>query len=244
MKYIYYIIAVLIVFSGLAAYGVFGTRVEVSKPLVSINDSIVSESEFEKMLPGKPASMSREQFIESVIDKQLLIQEAIKMDIHKEENFRRRVEIFYEQSLINILLDRKLDSLVVDVSNADIAKYQFYTRKTIILTKLVYPSTKDAQAQQNATIETIQSDFVNLSDELIFIVLGLNVGDLSRPVPTDSGVVRYHLDSIQETQASGGPEKEFDIKQVSLFIQDKKKEQLLVKWTDKIRQSAEIWRKK
>jgi hypothetical protein len=28
-----------------------------------------------------------------------------------------------------------------------------------------------------------------------------------------------------------------------LFIQDKKKEQLLDEWTDSIRESAEIWRK-
>ena len=125
-----YIIAVLIIFSGLAVYGLFDARVEVSKPLFSVNDRIVSEGDFEKMMPGKPASMGREQFIESVIDKQLLVQEAISMDMDKQDSFRRSVTNFYEQSLIKSLLDRKLNSLVVDVSNAEIEKYEFYMRKT------------------------------------------------------------------------------------------------------------------
>jgi len=244
MKYIYYIIAVLIIFSGLAVYGLFDTRVEVSKPLFSVNDRIISEGEFEKMLPKKPSSMGREQFIESVIDKQLLIQEAINMDIDKEDSFRRSVKNFYEQSLIKILMDSKFNSLVVDVSNAEIEKYEFYIRKTLFLTKWSYPSTKDADVQLNGTPEKIQSDFIDLPDDVKFIVLGLNVGDLSRPKPTVSGVVRYQLDRIQERVASEAEDiKEFDIKTVSLFIRDKKKEQLLIEWTDKIRNSADIWRK-
>src|SRR3989339_695076 len=127
MKYIYYILVIMIVFSGLAAYGLFDTRVEISKPFLSINDRIISEAEFESALKRKPSYMSREQFAESLIDKQLLIQEAVRMKINKEENFRSAVEIFYEQSLIKILLDRKLDSLVVDVTDAEMEKYEeFY----------------------------------------------------------------------------------------------------------------------
>ena len=37
---------------------------------------------------------------------------------------------------------------------------------------------------------------------------------------------------------------EMDLKKVSLFIQDKKKQQVLEEWTDKIRKQADIWRKK
>lgn len=244
MKYIYYIIAIMIVFSALAAYGLFDTRLEISKPIFSINDRIVSESEFEKMLPRKPSYMSREQFVESVIDKQLLVQEAIKMDIDKEESFRRSVENFYEQSLIKILLDRKLDSLVVDVTNDEIAKYEQFMQNNIFLTKMIYPSLKNAKNKINETIEKIEADFIDLSDDLKFIVLNLNTGEFSKPRTTDFGVVIYRLDDIQKKETSGeGHIKEMNIKRVSVFIQDKKKEQLLDEWTDKIRGSAEIWRK-
>ncbi|MCP3872194.1 MAG: hypothetical protein GY699_03435 [Desulfobacteraceae bacterium] len=242
MKYIYYIIAMMIIFSALTAYGLFDNRIEVSKPFISINDRIITENEFKKMLDRKPSYMGREQFVESVIAKQLLIQEAIKMKINKEEIFRRSVENFYEQSLIKILLDRKLDSLVVDVTNDEIEKYETLIQNKLVLTKMIYPSIKDAQNKTNETIEKIESDFIDLSDDLKFIVMNLKIGDFSKPRTTDFGVLVYRVDDIQKT---GNPDEEkgFDIKRVSLFIEDKKKEQLLNEWTDSIRETSEIWRK-
>lgn len=242
MKYIYYIIVIMIIFSGLAVYGLKDTRVVISKPFLSINDRIISEDEFKNMLARKPSYMSREQFIESVIEKQLLIQEAIKMDINKEESFRLSVENFYEQSLIKILLDRELDSLKVDVTNEEIAKYKAYVQNKLFLTKMSYPSMKDEQDKTNEIIEKFETDFIDLSDDLKFMVLNLNIGQSSKPKVTDFGVFVYRLDDIQKDKT---PEKiqEFDMNQVSLYIQDKKKEQLLAEWSEKIRETAEIWRK-
>jgi len=243
MKYIYYIIAIMIVFSGLAAFGLFNTSVEISKPFLSINDRIISRDEFDKMLHAKTShAMSREQFIESVIDKQLLIQEAIKMDINKEESFRQSVENFYEQSLIKILLDRKWDSLVVDVTNDEIAKYETLIQTRLFFTRMIYPSLKDAEKRTNETIEKFEADFINLSDDLKFMVLNLNIGESSKLKKTNLGIFVYMLDDIQKKEDYSDKKEEFDIKRVSLFIQDKKKEQLLEQWTDAIRQTAEIWR--
>jgi len=246
MKYIYYIVVIMIIFSGLAVYGLLDTRVEISEPLLSINDRIISEKEFEKMSLRKPSYMSREQFVESVIEKQILIQEALKMDINKEESFRSSVENFYEQSLIKILLDRKLSSLVVDVTNDEIAKYETFIQNKVFLTKKTYPSLKDAHEKTNETVQKLEIDFINLSDDLKFIVLTLEKGESSKPKAMDmEGIVAYTLDDMQKKEKSETNVIEaFDIKKVSLFIQDKKKERLLDEWTDKIRESAEIWRKK
>jgi len=186
--------------------------------------------------------MSREQFIDSVIEKQLLIQEAIKMNISKEENFRRSVQNFYEQSLIKVLLDRKMDSMVVNVTDEEIAKYETYIQNKIALTKMFYPSLKDAKEKTNETIEKVEADFINLSDDLKFIVLNLKIGESSKPVPTDFGIFIYKLDDIQQKEK---PEKieEFDMKRVSAYIQDRKTELLLDEWTDSIWGKAKIWRK-
>jgi len=242
MKYIYYIIVIMIIFSGLAVYGLKDTHVVISKPFLSINDRIISEDEFKNMLVRKPSYMNQEQFIESVIEKQLLIQEAIKVDINKEESFRLSVENFYEQSLIKILLDRELDSLKVDVTNDEITKYKAFVQNKLFLTKMSYPSMKDEQNKTNEIIEKFETDFIDLSDDLKFMVLNLNIGESSKSKVTDFGVFVYRLDDIQKDKA---PDKiqEFDMKQVFLYIQDKKKEQLLAEWSDKIRETAEIWRK-
>ncbi|WP_300456549.1 hypothetical protein [Desulfobacula sp.] len=243
MKYIYYIIVIMMVCSGLAVYGLVDTRVEMSSPVLSINDRIISEDEFETMLKRKPSYMSRAQFIESVIDRQLLIQEAIRMKINTEESFRQSVENFYEQSLIKILLDRKLSSLVVAVTPDELAAYERLCQQTLSLTKQVYPSMKDAQAKTNETVEKINADFIDLSDDLKFIVLPLSPGESSNPRADAYGVSVYRLDDIQKKQP-GDSVQAVDMKRVSLFIQDKKKEQRLDEWTRAIKASADIWRKK
>ncbi len=243
MKYIYYIIGFMIIFSGLAVYGLFNTRVEISKHALSINDRIISKVELEKMMAGQPHQMNREMFIESVIDKQLLIQEAVKNNINNEESFRRSVENFYEQSLISVLLDRKFKSLIVDVTDDEIAKYEQFIKNRLFLTKMIYPGLQDAQDRTNETIQKIELNFIDLSDDLKFIVLNLEKGQLSKPETTYFGVFIYRLDDIQKIKKPGiGDFEEFDIKRVSLYIQDKKKEALMEEWTDKIRENAEIWR--
>ena len=194
------------------------------------------------MIERKPSYMNREQFIESVIDKQLLIQEAVKLKINKEENFRLSVESFYEQSLIKILLDRELESLNVEVPSEEIAKYKTFSQNKFFLTKNIYPSMKDAANKTNATTEKIEAAFLDLSGYLKFMVLNLNIGDSSKPMISDFRVFVYRLDDIKKIEGSNNI-IESDSKQVSLFLQDKKKEHLLDEWSEEIRKKAKIWRK-
>jgi hypothetical protein len=207
---------------------------------------VISESEFERLLERKPGYMTREQYIESIIDKQLLIQEAVRMEINREESFRSSVENFYEQSLVKILLDRRLDAMAVDVSNEELSKYEEFLGNTLRLTKWNYPSLADAKGKSNETVQTIESDFVDLSDDLKYVALTLEKGALTRPKKMGmEGVVVYRVDEIRKKEAAGPAEPvEFDIKKASLFIQDQKKEQLLSEWTEALRETAEIWRKK
>jgi hypothetical protein len=74
----------------------------------------------------------------------------------------------------------------------------------------------------------------------------LTRGESSSPqIRRDQGAIIYRLDEIKSREKIPGTrEKVFDVKRVSLFIQDKKKEQLLEKWIKSIRESAQIWREK
>ena len=243
MKYIYYIIAIVLVLSGLAAYGIFDTRIEISKPVISVNDRIISQGEFEKMLTQKPSYMNRDQFAESVIQRQLLIQEAVKMKINREESFREIVEKFYEQSLIKILLDRKLDSLVVDVTDDEMEKYEVFTGNKLVIKKTIYDRLEDAKKMVNGKSETLTENFIDLSDDLKFIVLNIDVGQSSTPRATHFGYFVYRLEKILKADIKQS-EDAFDMKKVSLFLQDKKKEKMMEIWNESIRETADIWRQK
>ncbi len=246
MKYIYYIVGIMVAFSALAAYGLFGGHVEISRPFLSVNDRTISEAEFESMLRRKPDHMNMEQFVDSVIEKQLLIQEAIRLEINKEETFRNSVENFYEQSLIKILLDRKLEALEVAATQDEIRKYQELSRARIFLTRFIYPTIQDAREKTNETIQAMASDFVDLSDDVKFIVLNLDPGKVSKPVKKGmEGILVYRLDDIREMD-EGAVEtiEDYDLKAIEMFIRDQKKEALLDEWMDSIRESAVIWREK
>ncbi len=249
MKYIYYIIAIVIFVSGLAIYGMSTGHIKISEPYLAINDRVISKAEFDRMLKKKPPHLSRELFIKAIIDRQLLIQEALKMKINKEESFRRSVENFYEQSLINVLLNRKLNSISVDATKDEISRYKYLSDKKLIITKTIYPDMKDAKNGTKGVIKKIDSDFRDMSDNLKFILLHLKKGKLSKPRWTPSGIVVYRLNDIQ--QSSMGTSNlnkqpalnQLDIKRISRFIKNEKKSQFLREWTDRIRGTAKIWRK-
>ena len=242
MKYLYYIAGILGIFSILAVYGLQGTRVEISSPAIVVNDRIITESEYQALLPSKPYYMTEDQFIDSIIAKQLLIQEAVKQKINTEESFRKSVENYYEQSLIKLLLDRQLNTLSTVVTKEEIKTYQALTKSKIFVSKLRYPTLAGALAEKNPIRQKIESDFTDISDDLKFIVFTLEQGQSSDPFVTNAGVIVYRLEAIEPLDT--GQLSEIDREKISLFIQNKKKEILMDEWSRKLNENAEIWRKK
>ena len=244
MRYLYYIIAIVLVFSALAAYGLFDTRVEISQPALSVNDRIFSKAELDAELENEAADMTRDEAINALIERQLLIQEAIKTKINAEESFRRSVQNFYEQSLVKILLDRKMKEIVVDVTTEEVARFETLSTKTVRISKLSYPGMADYTSKRKENVEIIKAPFLNLSDHLKFLMIRLEKGQSSKPRPSGGGkVVVYRLESVEPGGIEPAvAEKLFDVKKVSLFIQEKKKEERLKEWLDSLRETAEIWR--
>jgi hypothetical protein len=242
MKYLYYIAGILVVFSMLAVYGLQDTRVEISKPVIVVNDRIITESEYKELLPSKPYYMTEDQFSDSIITKQLLIQEAVKQGINKDESFRTSVENYYEQSLIKLLLDRRLNTLAVEVTKEEIERYHSFSQSKVYVSKLRYQTLAEALARKNPILQKIESAFMDISNDLKFIVFTLEKGQSSEPIVTNAGVIVYRLENIKPLET--GQISEVDRIKTSLFIQDKKKEVLMEEWSKKLKENAEIWRQK
>ncbi len=249
MKYIYYIAAFVIIFSALVGYGLLSSNISVSKPAITINDRIISEDELQGLLDRKPVHMSRDQHIESLILNELLIQEAIRQEINQEESFRQSVENYYEQSLVKILLDRQFDSFDVAVSKEEIEKYRQLMQSRVTLVKTVYPD-KESESGDVQTAETrITHDFVDLSDEMKYIVFKLDEGESTGPMDAFSGkefdtggTISYTLEKVEPADSASAV-SEADTERITRFLTDKKKEEHLDSWTQKLRDNADIWRK-
>lgn len=242
MKYLYYIAGILIVFSGLVAYGLLDTKVKISEPAIVVNDRIITQIEYKELLKFQPYYMTEDQYIDSIITKQLLIQEAVKQDINKEESFRKSVENYYEQSLIKIMLDRKLNSLKVDVTEDDLRRYHSFSQSKVYISKLRYQTLAEAAAGKNPAVQKIDAGFPDISDELKFIVFNLEKGQSSAPIVSNTGVVVYRLEDIKPMASK--KIGEVDLERTTRFIQDKKKEALMDEWSKMLKENAEIWRKK
>ncbi len=89
------------------------------KPVAKINDVVISQQDFVNRLTslsryrdvGALSPEDRLRLLEQEVDKELLIQEAIRMGLTREEAFRDAIERYWEQTLITTLIKRKTDSL-------------------------------------------------------------------------------------------------------------------------------------
>ena len=244
MRYVYYIIGILIVITVAASWGrLTDTKVEFSKPAIVVNDRIITDNEFKNLIKSKPSYQAEEEFIDSVIIKELLIQEAIKRGINKDEIFRQSVEDFYEQSLIKILMDNQYEQYNPMVADKEIEKFKTLAGQKIFLSKIIYASKDDVGKNKSKKVKSIESDFLDLSSSLRFTVFTLKPGESSEALKTIEGFVVYEFikyEKINNKDTIKLPASD----RIASFLKNGKKAALLEKWVNGIKENAEIWRRK
>jgi hypothetical protein len=237
MKYIYYILGIFIVLTIGVALQLSPLKVEISEPALVINDRIISEKELDERIKSGSYHSHGGGFLESVITRELLIQEAARQGINKEEAFRKSVENFYEQSLVKILIDRRFQSLTPMVTDEMVEKYTGLSGKTIQFTKFVYRKKDDIQKGSPQSSMEIKNNFENMSDSLKYLLLLLKPGELSSPEQTQTGYVVYRLDNaIISTDA----EPETDMAQIKEFLSNQSKRIQFDSWLEQLKTGADI----
>lgn len=244
MRYLYYIIVIFILATaGFALLRQDKASVDVSRPAITINDRIITESELKKRMDSKPHDMTDDQYIDSLIMQELLIQEALEQNIHREESFRRSVENYYEQSLVKVLLDRKSRQAEPAVTEKEVKRYIELSGMEIDYTKRVYQTKEDAQTGRDSAATSASVPFEFLSDSLQCIMAGLEPGQTSAPRQTDDGFVTY---TLEKTRPLKSRETASDMNEgrIKDLIADWKKEKMYEQWTDELKEKADIWRRR
>ena len=85
------------------------------KPVLQINDYVIGEGEFKKRMAEEvryygDLNVNKDMislFVDQLIRKELLIQEAIRLKIDRNEKFSRAIERFWENTLIRDVLEAK-----------------------------------------------------------------------------------------------------------------------------------------
>jgi peptidyl-prolyl cis-trans isomerase C len=238
----------------LVAVAACGERAEKnSKALAVINGKEITLSEFELRWSQLPeytrkkyvGAEGRKRFLDELIDREILLQEARRRGIDRERTLLERLERFKERSLLDVLMREEIDSRVT-VTTEEIKAYFDSNRDTF--------STPDELRAAHILVRTEAEaadirkrlahgeDFAGLAKktsldvstknrggdlglikkgqtvpEFERVLLTLKKGDISEPVPTQFG---YHLIKLYER--TSGPPLSFE------EAKDQAKEQLLI----------------
>jgi parvulin-like peptidyl-prolyl isomerase len=235
MKYIYYIAAILACAFALSVYQfAAGKSASHKQPAIIINDRVITADELAKLRP--PHDESRQDFINSIITKELLIQEAQRSGIDKEETFRRSIQSFYEQSLVKVMMDRKFASLDINVGDEEVEKYYSMLDKKVGLTIYTGASAEDQKAGMVSS-EKMRISFGDLSRSMKRVVSLLRKGEKSAPFVSGGDYTSIMLDDIQP---GGVRQPGIDRDSIRKLIAEEKREQLIAEWMDGLRKKAKI----
>jgi peptidyl-prolyl cis-trans isomerase C len=80
--------------------------------LARINNYEITKQEFEEEFKNSGFSVSdteesRKSFLDNLINRKLVLQEAQRQGLDKEKDFLKSIERFWEQSLLKVMLDKK-----------------------------------------------------------------------------------------------------------------------------------------
>ncbi len=238
MRYICYIGMLFLLFSGVFFY----THSPKKPPpegdiALRINDRLITRDEYEELRKRRyTGGLTEKELLNSVIEKELLIQEAKRLGIDREEPFRRSIQNFYEQSLIKILLERKFSGIVTDVTDDEVRAYIALTGKRISLDLKTAERPEDLETGR-AVREEKDLNFIDLSRHLQVLILEMKPGQERGPLFLGGRYLLVKINSITDNPSPPEPPEKDLARRI---ISQTKKEIGIAEWMGRLRKSARI----
>lgn len=241
MRYIYYIIIILLVISAIIGYELIGKRDSVNEKdaALIINGRVITNDEFNKLYSSCPPYLrNKSDFINSLITKELLIQESQKESIDKEESFRRSIQNFYEQSLMKLLMDRKFSSLNITVSDDELNRYIMLLNSKLHLTVFNFDTLEEAKQGKYRDSEKKIVFLDDLSKDIKPGIILIEEGRTTDPIKSEEKYITIRLDKIETFlfKTPSDTEKE----SIKSILISEKKEKAIDDWIADLRKKASI----
>ncbi|RMF47446.1 MAG: hypothetical protein D6751_02675 [Deltaproteobacteria bacterium] len=237
MRYIYAIILILI----LATAGLFlADRVLFRKPrgeiAFKVNDRVMTVEELDLRRRYAPYAMSDpEGFVDNLVIRELLIQEARRRRLDRRPAFQLAMEEHYEQSLIRQLLDSLKAEIRVHVDDSQIKAYREAARSRYVLTRALVR--RDLSGHETRREDRIEQDFVDLPPAWQLHLLGLKEGESCPVFPVAEGdcVLR-----IEKRLPASGPVDALDAAEIRSLLEESTRQARIDAWIDRLRRDADI----
>lgn len=234
MKYLLTIVIIVLTSTVLTLFYLRpGSSPPVENAVLNVNGHVFSRDFFNnKKKKNGYHSEGEGELLNTVITRELLIQEAQRLGIDKEEPFRIALKNYYEQSLIKILTDRQYNKLQVGISEQEIDAFLSCYGK-------IYTFTTLSPRQDNNVIESQHSIlFDDLAESLRLLLAGMNLGDTKDQFDTSSTVGKIRLDKVE--QEPGYQAEDVDRQHIQMLLTKNKESQLISSWITGLRDKASI----
>jgi len=236
MKYLLIVLAIVLAITSVTVFYLWPEPKIIEKDiLVTVNGHSLPRSllDREKAQSGN-SSKDNKALLDNIIIKELLLQEAQRLNIDKEPAFRMSVKNYYEHALIKILIDRKFKNTKIRATDQEVDRYISNYGKIFTYTRLPENNSKGSirKPEQRSVL------FDDLSDSLKLMLGNMKVGDVVTDFYTGNEVVSFRLDKIEP-----GPYQESfrgNRELIRKIISNYKKERALTAWIKDLRDRATI----
>lgn len=241
---------VMLVCACLLALASCGRESKGEKKLASVNGAPIYESDFRRELElrarrdsSAPLALGEmEARLNTIIDKKLLIGEAVKAGMSEDKRFVETIKVFWEQTLLRTLIDAKTKewALKLSVTEAEINAYYGKMPFRLMLLTASGATKEKANAAllrmpPSATTGPVLVEDVNIYSPF-YAAFDLNAGETGyyQDGPAYVAVKILKKEELQTPQLSAVREK------ISASLFEQKKEHALAQWITALRQSAKI----
>ncbi len=246
MRYLYIVAGLILIVIGISGMTFLRFKPPESRELVRINDRVITIDEFEKEYSEALAyynqKKSRPEFLEDLITKELLLQEAKRRGLDLKSDFRRSIQSYYEQTLLKNLAQERMAEINVTVTEEEIEPYYKNMGRVFIVRSIVLPDQEKAEEvirsfpTEGGELKTLYFD--EIPQELVNDISGLKEGDvLKRPVRTEKGFLVIKVEAIRSVSV---PPLEKVRDEVRKEIEGKKKMADMERWLGELRKKAAI----
>jgi hypothetical protein len=236
MKYLLTIFFLFFLSTAVTLYFLWPSGQKPAKDIaLSVNGHGMSQLQVDEQSEGRGYHGENENDrVDSIVIRELLLQEAERSGISKEPRFREMLKSYYEQSLIKALTDRKLASIKVEVDDGEIDHYLSCFGKLYTFTRLplINGDVPKGEAGQQSTVL-----FDDLAESLRLLLAGLQQGEVASQFDTGTEIGQIRLDAVSK-KADGG--QVIDRQQVKDLLIQYKRGREIDSWIKDLREKASI----
>jgi parvulin-like peptidyl-prolyl isomerase len=246
MRHIYTVLGLILIIAGIAGVTLLKVGPPSSEEALRVNGRIITKAEFGKAYDEKaatcPVPPEKRQFVDDLVTRQILIQEAKRLGLDREEPFRRSIQNYYEQTLLKNLTQKKMSEIRVSVSEEEIKTYYASMGRVYDLRVTTLSSEREAnEAIKHFPSEKAETRILHMDEippEMVDAVLSLKVGDVSlKPVPCDKGFLVVKLEGYKNEAV---PALDAVRGEIIKAVEEKKRRREMEQWLEGLKKNSLI----